>query len=272
MAGVAGIMALCALLLLGPQLWFPPAAALAPLFIGFAIWGTWSLLREQRINDTLAARVEHQAWHHSATDLPNQYALEHHLRELDRHAVLRARAGVVDEDVVVVGDVAKFDRLGRPGVQVAGHRAEVEEDGRHHEVVGRGLADPAVDDFRPLRQRAVPVGRHAAARAGRESGRDQVVDDPLRQGGEIGARVVRILGEGQGSTQGRSLDADPARSSAQLVQARVALQGVDVELYDAGTDAYITSVVTDASGVFSFTIYSMLSAWLAKLISMTLEG
>ena len=79
---VVGILALAATILFVSQLWFPPAAAIAPLIIGFPIWGAWSLLLEKRINRSLTVRMQHQALHHSATDLPNQYVLEDRLRAL----------------------------------------------------------------------------------------------------------------------------------------------------------------------------------------------
>jgi diguanylate cyclase (GGDEF)-like protein len=75
-------MALSAAMLFGWQLWFPPAAAIAPLLVGFPVWGAWSLLNEKRINRSLTVRMQHQALHHSATDLPNQYVLEERLRQL----------------------------------------------------------------------------------------------------------------------------------------------------------------------------------------------
>jgi len=79
---VTGILALAAAILFGWQLWFPPAAAIAPLIIGFPLWGAWSLLLEKRINRSLTVRMQHQALHHSVTDLPNQYVLEDRLRAL----------------------------------------------------------------------------------------------------------------------------------------------------------------------------------------------
>lgn len=79
---IAAILALSAAMLFGWQLWFPPAAAIAPLIIGFPVWGAWSLLNEKRINRSLTVRMQHQALHHSATDLPNQCVLEERLRLL----------------------------------------------------------------------------------------------------------------------------------------------------------------------------------------------
>ncbi|MGB5494589.1 MAG: EAL domain-containing protein, partial [Sedimenticolaceae bacterium] len=81
-AAVAGILALSAALLYGWQLWFPPAAAIAPIVIGFPLWGGWSLLQERKINRSLTVRMQHQALHHAITDLPNQYVLEARLRRL----------------------------------------------------------------------------------------------------------------------------------------------------------------------------------------------
>jgi diguanylate cyclase (GGDEF)-like protein len=79
---VLAIIATSALLLIGAQLWFAPAAAIAPLVLCFPLWGAWTLLREKRINRSLTVRMEHQALHHAATDLPNQYILDERLREL----------------------------------------------------------------------------------------------------------------------------------------------------------------------------------------------
>jgi diguanylate cyclase (GGDEF)-like protein len=76
------ITAISALLLVGAQLWFAPAAAIAPLVLCFPLWGAWCLLREQRINRTLAVRMRHQALHHAVTGLPNQYLLDERLRAL----------------------------------------------------------------------------------------------------------------------------------------------------------------------------------------------
>lgn len=77
------ILGLSAAMLVGWQLWFAPAAAIAPLLIGFPLWGVWSLLREKQINRDLTVRMQHQAMHNAATDLPNQYLLEQRLRLLD---------------------------------------------------------------------------------------------------------------------------------------------------------------------------------------------
>lgn len=82
LASVGAILAWSATLLAVGQLWFPPAAAIAPLAVGFLLWGAWSLFHEKRINRSLTVRMQHQALHHSATDLPNQYVLEDHLHTL----------------------------------------------------------------------------------------------------------------------------------------------------------------------------------------------
>ena len=92
---VAGILALAATILFVSQLWFPPAAAIAPLIIGFPIWGAWSLLLEKRINRSLTVRMQHQALHHLATDLPNQYVLEDRLRAL-------SDAGGIDPEIAAL--------------------------------------------------------------------------------------------------------------------------------------------------------------------------
>ncbi len=80
---VTGILVLSVLMLFVWQLWFPPAAAIIPLIVGFPLWGAWSVLLQKRINQSLTARMQHQALHHSATDLPNQYVLEERLRALN---------------------------------------------------------------------------------------------------------------------------------------------------------------------------------------------
>lgn len=92
---IAGVLALSAAMLFGWQLWFPPAAAIAPLVVGFPVWGAWSLLHEKRINRSLTVRMQHQALHHSATDLPNQYLLEERLR-------LLGEAGPKDGEMVAL--------------------------------------------------------------------------------------------------------------------------------------------------------------------------
>ncbi|MCM8854261.1 MAG: EAL domain-containing protein [Candidatus Thiodiazotropha sp.] len=82
LATITGIPALAGLLLFGGHIWFAPAAAVAPLIVGFPLWGTWSHLHEKRINRSLSDRMHHQALHHAATDLPNLYVLEESLRSL----------------------------------------------------------------------------------------------------------------------------------------------------------------------------------------------
>lgn len=89
---VAGILAFTALWLFVGHQWFPPAAAIAPLVIGLPVWGAWSLLAEKQINRSLTDRMQHQALHHSTTDLPNQYVLEERLRKLS--------SGTADGDTV----------------------------------------------------------------------------------------------------------------------------------------------------------------------------
>ena len=79
---VALVLALTAFLLVGWQIWFPPSAAIAPIILGFPLWGAWTLVREIRINRNLEVRIEHQALHHATTDLPNQFVLDQQLRQL----------------------------------------------------------------------------------------------------------------------------------------------------------------------------------------------
>ena len=81
-ASMLGILALSFVLMSAVQLWLPPAAAILPLNVGFLLWGAWSLLDEKRLNQTLASSMQHQALHHAATDLPNQYVLEEHLQSI----------------------------------------------------------------------------------------------------------------------------------------------------------------------------------------------
>ncbi len=81
-AAVIGMIAATGALLVGWHLWFAPAAAITPLVVGFPLWGAWSLLREKRINQSLTVRMQHQALHHAATDLPNQHVLEQRLTAL----------------------------------------------------------------------------------------------------------------------------------------------------------------------------------------------
>jgi len=82
LAGMAGGLLLSALLLIGWQLWFPPAAALAMLVLALPLWSAWWLAVESRRSQRLLRRLEHQARHHVATGLPNQGMLEDRLRHL----------------------------------------------------------------------------------------------------------------------------------------------------------------------------------------------
>lgn len=79
---VLGIPAVAGIAMYVEQLWFPPMASTASLILGFPLWGVFSLLHERRINRSLSDRMHHQALHHAATDLPNQYALEDRLNRL----------------------------------------------------------------------------------------------------------------------------------------------------------------------------------------------
>ena len=81
-AGLIATLAISAALMLGWQLWFGPAAAMAPLVISFPLWAAWSLLRERRISQSLAVQVRHQSLHHAATNLPNQHLLIERLKAL----------------------------------------------------------------------------------------------------------------------------------------------------------------------------------------------
>lgn len=80
---IISAVVISAWMLVGWQLWFAPAAAIAPLIIAFPLWGLWSLVQEKRLNRALTVRMQHQAMHHAATGLPNEYRLEQRLRELD---------------------------------------------------------------------------------------------------------------------------------------------------------------------------------------------
>lgn len=82
-AVLALTLAFSAVLLLGWQLWFAPASAMAPLILIFPGWAAWSLFREKRVSHSLAMQVQHQALHHAATNLPNQYVLIERLRVLE---------------------------------------------------------------------------------------------------------------------------------------------------------------------------------------------
>lgn len=125
---VSAIM-VSAALLFGVQLWFAPAAAVTPLIIGFPLWGLWSLIRERQRNRALTLRMQHQALHHAATGLPNEYLLEQRLREIDARSppalaalmILHiARSGAAgglvrrSRDHALLKSVAqRLDRLGR---------------------------------------------------------------------------------------------------------------------------------------------------------------
>jgi diguanylate cyclase (GGDEF)-like protein len=88
LAAVIGIPTASWLIMSMQQLWFPPMAVTASLILGFPLWGVFSHLHARRINRSLSDRMLHQALHHAATDLPNQYALEVSLNRLgqDRSA------------------------------------------------------------------------------------------------------------------------------------------------------------------------------------------
>ncbi|MES9971200.1 MAG: EAL domain-containing protein [Candidatus Thiodiazotropha sp.] len=81
---VLGIPAVAGIVMHIERFWFPPMAATASLGLGFPLWGVFSLLNVRRINRSLSDRMHHQALHHAATDLPNQYALEDRLNRLTR--------------------------------------------------------------------------------------------------------------------------------------------------------------------------------------------
>lgn len=83
LAAVIGIPALAALILSITQVWFAPAASVIPLLIGFPLWGSLLYLHEKRINKRLNDRMHERETHHAVTGLPNLYALEERLRNLD---------------------------------------------------------------------------------------------------------------------------------------------------------------------------------------------
>ena len=92
---IIGIPALAGTLLFFTQVWFAPTAVVASLCVGFPLWGTWLHLHEKRINRTLSDLMHHQALHHAATDLPNQYALEESLRSLNKQERHDAKIAVL---------------------------------------------------------------------------------------------------------------------------------------------------------------------------------
>ncbi|MEJ2611715.1 MAG: EAL domain-containing protein [Candidatus Thiodiazotropha sp.] len=81
---ILAVPAIANLLLLFTHIWFAPSAVVVSLSIGFPLWGAWLHLHEMRINRVLNDQMQHQALHHPATDLPNQYALEVSLRSLKK--------------------------------------------------------------------------------------------------------------------------------------------------------------------------------------------
>lgn len=90
LALLSAIIVLTAILLYGWQIWFPPAAAIAPVLLGFPLWGAWTLFQEKGRTRSLTALMQHQASHHSVTDLPNQYVLLEALQELTAHSIENA--------------------------------------------------------------------------------------------------------------------------------------------------------------------------------------
>jgi diguanylate cyclase (GGDEF)-like protein len=83
LAAVIGIPALAGLILSITQVWLAPAASVIPLLIGFPLWGSLLYLHEKKINKRLNDRMHDQETHHAVTGLPNLYALEERLRNLD---------------------------------------------------------------------------------------------------------------------------------------------------------------------------------------------
>jgi diguanylate cyclase (GGDEF)-like protein len=82
LAVFVGVPAVSGVVMSIEQLWFPPMAVTSSLALGFPLWGVFSHLHARRINRSLSDRMLHQALHHAATDLPNQYALEDRLKRL----------------------------------------------------------------------------------------------------------------------------------------------------------------------------------------------
>jgi diguanylate cyclase (GGDEF)-like protein len=91
LVAVVGIPGVAGMGLLFEHLWFPPTAVVASLTLGFPLWGVLSHLNQRRINRSLNDRMRHQAMHHAATDLPNQYVLEERLRGLGEESTLDNR-------------------------------------------------------------------------------------------------------------------------------------------------------------------------------------
>jgi len=96
--GLIAILVTSGMLMLGSQLWFGPASAMAPLVISFPLWAAWSLVRERRISQNLAVQVHHQALHHAATNLPNQHVLLERLKGLKLDSGERVALMVVHVD------------------------------------------------------------------------------------------------------------------------------------------------------------------------------
>ncbi|MCW8891663.1 MAG: EAL domain-containing protein [Sedimenticola sp.] len=67
------------LLLWGGKIWFPPSAILTLQLISYPLWSWLKSSAESHTLRHLTHRVEHQARHHSVTELPNQTALEEYL-------------------------------------------------------------------------------------------------------------------------------------------------------------------------------------------------
>ena len=81
-AAIGLALAISAALLVLADTWFPPASAIVALAAAFPVWGIGTVWRERRLNRALTVRMQHQALHHAATDLPNQHLLEQRLRGL----------------------------------------------------------------------------------------------------------------------------------------------------------------------------------------------
>ncbi|MCW8943288.1 MAG: EAL domain-containing protein [Sedimenticola sp.] len=68
------------LLLWSGKVWFPPSAILTLQLISYPLWSWLKSSAESHTLQHLTHRVEHQARHHSVTELPNQTALEEYLQ------------------------------------------------------------------------------------------------------------------------------------------------------------------------------------------------
>lgn len=108
-AAIGLALAISAALLVLADSWFAPASTIVALAAAFPVWGIGTVWREKRLNHALTVRMQHQALHHAATDLPNQHLLEQQLRGLAQ----RSGSGQLQVALMIV-HVELNEAMGQP--------------------------------------------------------------------------------------------------------------------------------------------------------------